>query len=94
MVVGTCTVELHLPGALSLKDKRSVLKSLIAHLRQSFNVAAAEIDHQDFPQSARLGLATISNDAGHIHATLEGAVRWIEAHRPDVTVVDWEIAIL
>ncbi|MCS7252114.1 MAG: DUF503 domain-containing protein [Thermoflexus sp.] len=94
MVIGTCTVDLHLPGAQSLKDKRSVMKSLIAHLRQSFNVAAAEIDHQDFPQSARLGLATISNDAGHIHAILESAVRWIEANRPDIMVVDWEIAIL
>lgn len=93
MVVGTCTVDLHLPGAMSLKDKRSVMKSLIAHLRQTFNVAVAEIDHQDFPQSARLGLATISTDAGHIHATLENAVRWIEASRPDVMVVDWEISI-
>ncbi len=38
MVVGVCTLELEIPASHSLKDKRHVVKSLTARVRQSFNV--------------------------------------------------------
>lgn len=94
MVIGACKVELHLPGNGSLKGKRSVLKSLLAHLRREFNLAAAEVGYNDAWQSAEIGLATVANDPGRVHALLERAVRWIETHHPEVQVVDWEIEIL
>ncbi|TET53696.1 MAG: DUF503 domain-containing protein [Anaerolineales bacterium] len=94
MVIGACTVELHLPGNASLKGKRSILKPLLNRLRRRFDLAAAEVGSNDAWQSAEVGLVTVANDAGHVHRVLERAVHWIEAHEPRVQVVDWEIEIL
>ena len=94
MVVGTCRVELHLPGNGSLKAKRRRLKPLLARLQREFNLATAEIDLHDVWQSAVVGLVTIANDPGRVHTVLERSVRWIETHHQDLQVVDWEIEIL
>jgi uncharacterized protein len=61
MPVGVLTLEIQLPYAHSLKDKRSVLQSLRNRLRSRFNVAVAELDHQDVWQRATLGVTSISN---------------------------------
>lgn len=94
MIVGFCRVELYLPGNGSLKEKRGRLKPLLNDLRKEFNLATAEVGNNDLWQSAVIGLVTVANDAGHVHAVLESAVRWIEVHRPDVQVVDWEIEMV
>lgn len=94
MVVGICRVELHLPGNGSLKGKRGRLKPLLNDLRKGFNIAAAEVDNHDLWQSAVIGLVTVADDAGYVHGVLEEAIRWIEVHRPDLQVVDWEIEVL
>jgi uncharacterized protein YlxP (DUF503 family) len=94
MIIGACTVDLHLPGNGSLKGKRSILKPLLLRLRKEFNLTTAEVDHHDVWQSAQLALVTVSNDPGHVHRQLERAVRWIETNRPDLTVVDWSIEVL
>ena len=94
MIAGLCTVELSLPTPRSLKDKRGVLKPLIAQLRKEFNVAVAEVERQDFWQSASLGLAAVSADGGNLHGLLEDVVRWIERTQPHVVVTDWHIEIL
>jgi len=94
MVIGACTVELHLPGSGSLKGKRGILKPLLARLRREFNLSTAEVGHNDAWQSADLALVTVANDTGHVHAMLEHAVRWVETQHPEVQVVDWEIEIL
>jgi len=61
MPVGVLTLEIQLPYAHSLKDKRSVVQSLRNRLRARFNVAVAELDHQDVWQRATLGVTSISN---------------------------------
>jgi len=61
MPVGVLTLEIQLPYAHSLKDKRSVVQSLRTRLRGRFNVAVAELDHQDVWQRATLGVTSISN---------------------------------
>lgn len=94
MIVGTCIVELYLPGKRSLKEKRRLLKPLLLRLRKEFNLTTAELDHHDMWQSTRIALVTVSTDAGHVQRLLERSVRWIENHRPDLDVVDWQIEIL
>ena len=94
MIIGACNVELHLPGNGSLKGKRSILKPILARLRREFNLAAAEVAHNDAWQSAEIAFVTVTNDPGRAHSVLERAVRWIETHHPEVQVVDWEIEIL
>ena len=93
MIMGTCRVELYLAGNGSLKGKRSILKPLLLRLRKEFNLATAEIDHHDVWQSAQIALVTVSTDIAHVHRSLERAVRWIETHRPDLNIVDWQIEI-
>ena len=71
MVIGTCTIELHIPGNGSLKGKRRVIKSIIARVHNEFNVSIAEVDNQDLWQSATLGVACVSNGAGYVHRLLK-----------------------
>ncbi len=73
MVIGLLTLDLHFPGARSLKDKRQVLRSLDARLRNRLNVAVAEVEHQDLWQRARLAVVTVNTDHAHLDATLASA---------------------
>jgi uncharacterized protein YlxP (DUF503 family) len=94
MHVGTLMVELYLPGCNSLKQKRSVLKPLLARLHKEFNISAAEVDHNDSHRSALVACAIVSNDAKHVQRVLEKIPSWIEIHRPDLQVVDQQIMLL
>ena len=81
MVVGVLRVELHLPTAMSLKDKRSILKSIKDRLRSALNVAVAEVDPNEKWQRATLGLSTIGEDRDFVEATLRHAAEWLERNR-------------
>ena len=61
MPVGVLTLEIQLPYAHSLKEKRAVLQKMRDRLRSRFNVAVAELDHQEVWQQATLGVVSISN---------------------------------
>ncbi|MFQ5419781.1 MAG: DUF503 domain-containing protein [Anaerolineae bacterium] len=63
MVVITCVIKLQLDGVYSLKEKRHLLKPLLARLPQQFNLAAAEIEHRDVWQTAVIGLVGIGNES-------------------------------
>lgn len=60
MFVVTCRVELTIPGAQSLKDKRRALRSAVERLRSRFNAAVSEVADQDVWQRATLGLAVVT----------------------------------
>jgi uncharacterized protein YlxP (DUF503 family) len=90
MTVGSCTIELRIPGSDSLKAKRRVVQSLKERVRNKFHVAVAEVDRLDDWQRATLGVACVSNDSRLADATLSKVVNWIEASG-DVLVVDYEI---
>ena len=94
MIVGVCTIQLHLPANGSLKGKRAALKPLLARLHREFNVSAAEIDQQDSWQESTIAIASVSNAAAQTEQVLKQAVSWIELNRPDVQLVDWQIEIL
>jgi uncharacterized protein YlxP (DUF503 family) len=92
MVVGTLEVELHLPGATSLKDKRTVIRSLVDRLRRRFNVAVGEVDHHDLWQRATLGIVTVSNEAKVVHSVLAHAQALIESE-PRAVVCDLRVEL-
>src|SRR5580700_632977 len=71
MPVGLLTLELHIPDAQSLKDKRQVLRSLKDKLRRQFNVAVAELDHHDVWQRSVVGVVTLSNEEKHLKEVLQ-----------------------
>jgi len=71
MPIGLLTLEIHIPDAQSLKDKRQVLRSLKDRLRGHFNVAVAELDFQDVWQSSVVGVVTLSNAEQHVEQSLQ-----------------------
>ncbi len=92
MVIGACSIELRIPGNRSLKGKRRVLKPLLTRLHREFNVSTAEVGFNDAWQTAEVALVTVANnDPGHVQASLEKVVVWVQRHRPEVQVVDWHI---
>lgn len=94
MVIGRGLIELHLPGVRSLKEKRSILKGLLARLHKEFNISCGEVALHDSWQSATIGVAVVSTAAPHAERVLESTVRWIEDHRPDLLVVDHNVEII
>jgi uncharacterized protein YlxP (DUF503 family) len=81
MVLGLLQVEVHLPKAQSLKDKRSVLKSLRDQLRGRFNVAVAELDANELWQRATVGVSTLGDDRAYVEGLLREVAAWLRASR-------------
>lgn len=93
IIVGLCTIELHIPDSQSLKDKRHVLLSLKDRLRDKFNLSVAEVDGQDLWQRAVLGLACVANETRHVNQVLEQALNVIRA-TPAVEIVQSRVDLL
>jgi uncharacterized protein YlxP (DUF503 family) len=79
MVVGLCTVELHIPSSQSLKAKRQVLLSLKDRLREKFNVSVAEVAEHDRWQKAVLGIACVANESAHANRILDQVVNLVRS---------------
>jgi len=71
-------VTISIPAALSLKDKRAVVRSLVERLRQRLHVAAAEVGRQDDPRSAQIGFAVVSGDRATARRLADEALRFAE----------------
>ena len=90
MVVGILQVDLTIPGAQSLKDKRMVLRSLKDRVRRDFNVSVAEIENNDQWQSAGLAVAVVSNDRRFANQVLSKVVDSVRATR-DLVLDDYRL---
>lgn len=90
MVVGVARVVLHIPEAHSLKEKRQVLKSVLAQVQREFRLAAAEVERQDDWQMAVIGLSCISTSAAHADEILARAVSFISSRHLDAVLADFE----
>ena len=77
MIVGVLTAQLHLQGIDSLKEKRSIVKSLIGRLKSRFNASISEVDHQDDKTSAVVGVALISNDTRFINQQFDSIIEFM-----------------
>jgi uncharacterized protein YlxP (DUF503 family) len=93
LVIGLLTLELHFPGARSLKDKRQALRSLEQRIRNRFNVALAEVEHQDLWQRARLAVVSVNTDQSHLESTLQ-AVEGEAFGARDIQVLDSAVELL
>jgi len=88
MFVGVVRIELHLPAATSLKDKRAV-GSLKERIRQRVHAAVAEVDHQDLWQRAALGVAVVSGEHRQVSEMLQ-AVRHLVEGAHGAELLDWQ----
>ncbi|HEX6593939.1 MAG TPA: DUF503 domain-containing protein [Bacillota bacterium] len=64
----------------SLKEKRSLMKRLIARLRKDLNVAVAELDYQDLWQRTKIGVVTIANTVKHGEQVIQEVLRVIDTY--------------
>jgi uncharacterized protein YlxP (DUF503 family) len=93
VVIGLLTLDLHFPGARSLKDKRQALRSLEARVRNRFNVSIAEVEHQDLWQRARLAVVSVNTDHGHLESTLQSVASEAENSR-EIQLLDAQTEFL
>ena len=94
MNVGVCKIKLRLPENQSLKGKRQVVKSIVARLKNKFNVSVAEVDDHDLWQLATLGICCVSNDRRYTNEVLSKVVNFVGNSRFEVEILDYEIEIL
>ena len=86
MFTGTLALDLLLGDVHSLKEKRSVVRPVVAELRRRFEVSAAEAGHLDLHRRALVGVAVVAADAGHVKDVLEACERLV-AGRPELEVL-------
>ncbi len=78
MIVGVLKAHLHLQGITSLKQKRSIIKSLIGRLKSRFNLSIAEVDHQDNKIYAVIAMAVVSNDTRFINRQFDKIIDFMQ----------------
>jgi uncharacterized protein YlxP (DUF503 family) len=78
--------DLLLGDVHSLKEKRSVVRPIVAELRRRFEIAAAEVGDLDLHRRARLGAAIVSADRAHAVEVMEAVERLVAA-RPEVELL-------
>jgi uncharacterized protein YlxP (DUF503 family) len=84
--IGWLEFDLLLGDVHSLKQKRSVIRPVIAELQRRFAVSAAETGDQDLHRRANIGMAVVSADRGHIVEVLDAAERLV-ASRPEMELL-------
>jgi hypothetical protein len=92
MVVGTLSLKFAVFDALSLKDKRRVIKSLKDRLGNRYNVSVAEVGSLDHRQQAELGVAMVGNDPRFVESCLDKVVNYARQDR-SASLVDYEIEV-
>lgn len=87
MVIGVIGWELEVLGCQSLKEKRSVLKSLKTRLHDRFNISVAETGYHDLWQRAELTACVAAGERRHAEAVLDSADRLVSAE-PRTRIID------
>ncbi|MFH8365268.1 DUF503 domain-containing protein [Streptomyces sp. NPDC018031] len=86
MYVGTLSFDILLGDVRSLKEKRSVVRPIVAELQRKYAVSVAEVGDQDLYRRARIGVAAVSGDTEHLTDVLDRCERLVAA-RPEVELL-------
>jgi uncharacterized protein YlxP (DUF503 family) len=86
MYVGALELDILLGDVHSLKQKRSLVRPVLAELRRRFEVAVAEAGHLDLHRRALLGVGCVAADAGHVIEVLQRCERLV-AGRPELELL-------
>ena len=86
MWIGALEFDLLLGDVHSLKEKRSVIRPLVAELIRTFTVSAAEVGDQDLHRRASIGVGLVAGDRAHLVEVLDQIERRV-AYRPEVELV-------
>ncbi len=87
MYVGALTLDILLGDVRSLKQKRSVVRPLVAEVHRRFpGVAVGETGYLDLHRRAEIGIAVVSSTAAHAKEVLDACERFV-AGRPDIELL-------
>lgn len=93
MIVGVLQIEIEVPEAQSLKDKRRVVKSLKDRIANGHNVSIAEVGALDEHQRSILGIAMVANDKAYVEGGLSKLVDLVRMV-PQANLLDYQIDLL
>ncbi|MPN41358.1 hypothetical protein SDC9_188903 [bioreactor metagenome] len=92
MIIGAAEISLHANWVHSLKEKRMIVKSIMAKTKNKFNISIAEVENQDYHQSITIGIACVTNSSRLANSILQNVVNYIEENTEAVIEkVDFEI---
>jgi uncharacterized protein YlxP (DUF503 family) len=86
LFTGSLALDLLLGDVRSLKEKRSVVRPVVAELKRKYDVSAAEAGHLDLHRRALVGVAVVAADARHVRDVLDACERLVAA-RPEVELL-------
>jgi uncharacterized protein YlxP (DUF503 family) len=90
--VGVLVVDIHIPDAFTLKDKRQVVASLLERASSRFNVSVAEVDHLENRRRAVLAFACVANESRHVRQVL-GRVRAMVESDPRAEIIEESVDV-
>ncbi|WP_075743597.1 MULTISPECIES: DUF503 domain-containing protein [Actinoalloteichus] len=93
MYVGALELDLLLGDVHSLKQKRSVVRPVIAELRKRFEVSVAESGHLDLHRRSLIGVAVVAPDSQHVRTVLDACERTV-AGRPEIELLSARTRLL
>jgi len=93
MTVGVLQIEVSIPYAFSLKDKRRVIKSLKDRIAHRHNVSIAEVGALDEHRRSVIGIAMVSNDSRYVESALSKLVDFVRTI-PQLSLIDYQIDLL
>lgn len=92
MLIATAQIKLYAPWVQSLKDKRMIVKSILAKVHNQFNVSAAEVDEQDVHQIIVIGVASVAGSSAQADSIIDHVIGYIENNtEAEITEIQREI---
>lgn len=79
MVVGTLKLSLYIRNNQSLKEKRKVVKSIVAKVQRRFNVSISEVGSNDKWQMVELGISSVGNDRRFVNSSLDNVLSYLDS---------------
>lgn len=92
MLVALGALDLRIPLAGSLKEKRRVVRTIKDGLRQKFNVAVAEVGHHDLWQRATIGVSAVGAEGYHLKKVMHEVERFVE-RQPEVEIISHQVTL-
>ena len=90
MIVGVLSMQVSVFDAMSLKDKRRVIKSLKDRIANKFNVSIAEVGYNDSMRTAMLGVTMVANESRFVESSLSTVVEFVR-RTPKLSLIDYHI---
>jgi len=93
MIIGVLSLQISVFDAMTLKDKRRVIKSLKDRIRNKYNVSIAEVDNNDNIRTSVLGVALVANKSRFVESVLSDIVNFVRNNTRS-TLIDYNIELL